>query len=61
MSLIEALSACRSPDQFARIFNPTRPEYYRAQDDKAAQTAAAPKSGAVTVTLSDAAKAVLKP
>ena len=55
MSSIEALSACISPLQTARVFNPTRPEYYRADDLKAA-----PPEPAVTVTLSDEAKQTLK-
>ncbi len=59
MSPSEALSTCVSPLQTARVFNPTRPEYYRADEVKA--TAAAAKTEpAVTVTLSDEAKAALK-
>ena len=48
-----------SPVQVARAVNPTRPEYYRADDVKAASKAenATPS---VTVTLSDEAKALLK-
>jgi len=59
MSSIEALSACTSPLASARVFNPTRPEYYRADDLKPAAPPAK-TDPAVTVTLSDEAQAALK-
>ncbi len=59
MSPSEALSTCTSPLKTARVFNPTRPEYYLADVEKAA--AVAPKADpAVIVTLSEQAKAALK-
>ncbi|CAL4866679.1 hypothetical protein MMA231_00923 [Asticcacaulis sp. MM231] len=60
MSSIEALSACTSPLQTAIIFNPTRPEYYRADELKAAKAEKAAADPAVTITLSDQAQAKLK-
>jgi hypothetical protein len=61
MSSIESLSACTSPLQTAIIFNPTRPEYYRADELKAAAKAEkAAADPAVNITLSDQAQAKLK-
>jgi hypothetical protein len=60
MSSIESLSACTSPLQTAIIFNPTRPEYYRADDLKAAKAEKAAADPAVNITLSDQAQAKLK-
>ena len=53
---IEALAACISPLSAARVFNPTRPEYY-LKDNTPAPTAG---SQAVKVTLSAEAQAALK-
>ena len=53
---IEALSACISPFSAARVFNPTRSEYY-LKDNISAPTAA---SQAVKVTLSAEAQAAMK-
>jgi hypothetical protein len=52
---IEALTACISPLSAARVFNPTRPEYY-LKDSSPAPVAA---SQAVKVTLSAEAQASL--
>lgn len=61
MSSIESLSACISPLQTARVFNPTRPEYYRADELKVSKPKDTPATDpAVTITLSDAAQARLK-
>lgn len=60
MSSIESLSACTSPLQTAIIFNPTRPEYYRADDLKAAKAEKAAADPAVNITLSDQAQSKLK-
>lgn len=63
---IEYLSACTSPVPTAKVFNPTRSEYYLKDDVIAAQKAAqkakeqAPPNGAVKVTLSSEAQAALK-
>jgi hypothetical protein len=57
MNAIEALSACTSPLQSAIVFNPTRPEYYRADEQKPATAKTAPP--AVTITLSDQARQAL--
>ncbi len=61
MSSIESLSACTSPLQTAIIFNPTRPEYYRADELKAAaEVKKDAASSAVNITLSDQAQTKLK-
>lgn len=56
MKTIEALNACIGPLSAARIFNPTRSEYY-LRDNSPAPTAS---SQAVKVTLSAEAQAAMK-
>ncbi len=53
MNLVESLFNCTTPVQTARVFNPTRPEYYRAEEPL-------PAEPAVKVTLSPEAQATLK-
>ncbi|ESQ86211.1 hypothetical protein AEAC466_03175 [Asticcacaulis sp. AC466] len=62
MSSIESLSACISPLQTAKVFNPMRPEYYRADEMKAPKPKdTSTRDGpAVTITLSDEAKAAIE-
>lgn len=56
MKSIDALNACVSPLSAARVFNPTRSEYYL----KDTKPASATPSAAVRVTLSPEAQAATK-
>lgn len=53
MSIAESLSSCTTPVQTARVFNPTRAEYYRADEIQKTEPA-------VKVTISPEAQAALK-
>jgi hypothetical protein len=60
MNAIQALSACTNPLQTAMVFNPTRPEYYRADEQKPTVSPDA-DSASVTITLSAQARQALSP
>ncbi len=57
MNMYQCLSQCINPLATALVYNPTRPEYYRASEAPAQATQAA--DPAVRVTLSSEAQAAL--
>ena len=56
-SSIAHLFECTSPVQIARVLNPTSPQYYLADDVKAAAQARPETEAAVKVTISQEAQA----
>ncbi len=68
MDSIESLALCKTPLETARVYNPMSPEYYLADQAKAAEQAApktAPETApvanpAVKVTLSPEAQQAMK-
>ncbi len=64
MDSIESLALCKTPLETARVYNPMSPEYYLADQVKAAEQAApetAPEANpAVKVTLSPEAQQAMR-
>ncbi len=59
-SSIDNLFDCTGPVQTARVFNPTKPEYYLADRVKAVEQARPETDAAVKVTISQEARSALK-
>ena len=60
MDSIESLALCKTPLETARVYNPMSPEYYLADQAKAAEQAPPPTDPAVKVTLSPEAQQAMK-